>query len=157
MDYLSQLQMTILMTPDKANFGGNVHGGKIMEMLDQVAYTCCAKYCGRYVVTLSVDKIKFLKPIKVGELITFLAQINYTGSSSMEVGIKIIAENLNEKTVRHTNSAIFTMVAVDENNKPVSVPMLQVSTPEDKRRFDRAKKRLDEEKARRKEKNFSIY
>lgn len=89
-----QLSMTVLMTPDTANFSGKVHGGTILKLLDQVAYACASRYCGNYVVTLSVDQVMFRQPIHVGELVTFLASINHTGSSSMEVGIKVLAEHI---------------------------------------------------------------
>ena len=89
-----QLSMTVLMTPDMANFSGNVHGGHILKLLDQVAYACASRYAQRYVVTLSVDQVMFRQPIHVGELVTFLASVNYTGTTSMEVGIKVITENI---------------------------------------------------------------
>ena len=85
----AQLSMTVLMTPDMANFSGNVHGGTLLKYLDEVAYACASRYAGRYVVTLSVDQVIFREPIHVGELVTFLASVNYTGNTSMEVGIKI--------------------------------------------------------------------
>ena len=81
-----QLSMTVLMTPDMANFSGKVHGGAILRLLDQVAYACASRYAGHYVVTLSVDQVTFRQPIAVGELVTFLASVNYTGSTSMEDG-----------------------------------------------------------------------
>jgi acyl-CoA hydrolase len=126
--------MTVLMTPDMANFSGNVHGGAILKLLDQVAYACASRYAGFYVVTMSVDQVVFRQPIHVGELVTFLACINYTGSSSMEVGIKVIAEDILKKVVRHANSCFFTMVAVDEQRKPVAVPQLELILPEQQRR-----------------------
>jgi acyl-CoA hydrolase len=133
-----QLTMTVLMTPDMANFSGNVHGGAILKLLDQVAYACASRYAGCYVVTLSVDQVMFRQPIHVGELVTFLASVNYTGNSSMEIGIKVIAENIRTQVVRHANSCFFTMVAVDENSKPVTVPPLRPFTPDEKRRHDAA-------------------
>jgi acyl-CoA hydrolase len=142
-----QLSMTVLMSPDMANFSGNVHGGAILKLLDQVAYACASRYASRYVVTLSVDRVLFLQAIHVGELVTFLASVNYTGKSSMEVGIKVIAENIRTQEVRHVNSCFFTMVAVDEAGKAVAVPPLQPSTPDEKRRFDAAliRKKLRQE------------
>ena len=113
--------MTVLMTPDTANFSGNVHGGTILKLLDQVAYACASRYAGRYVVTLTVDQVMFRQPIHVGELVTFLAAINHTGTSSMEIGIKVIAENIRTREVRHVNSCFFTMVAVDDDRKPIPV------------------------------------
>jgi len=117
-----ELTMTVLMTPDMANFTGNVHGGTILKLLDQVAYACASRYCGRYVVTLSVDQVMFRQPIHVGELVTFLASVNYTGTTSMEIGIKVVAENIQTQTVRHANSCFFTMVATDSERKPAPVP-----------------------------------
>ena len=113
------LSMSVLMTPDKANFSGNVHGGDLLKLLDQVAYACASRYCGTYVVTLSVDQVLFKHAVPVGSLVTFLASVNFTGRTSMEVGIKVIAENIQKGIVTHTNSCFFTMVAVDEHGKPI--------------------------------------
>ena len=129
-----QLAMTVLMTPDMANFSGNVHGGTILKLLDQVAYACASRYAGRYVVTLSVDQVMFRQPIHVGELVTFLASVNYTGTTSIEIGIKVIAENIRTQQVRHANSCFFTMVAVDDQGKGAAVPPLQPNTPDEIRR-----------------------
>jgi len=129
-----QLSMTVLMTPDMANFSGKVHGGAILKLLDQVAYACGSRYAGKYVVTLSVDQVMFRQAINVGELVTFLASVNHTGSSSMEVGIKVIAENIRTQAKRHVNSCFFTMVAVDEDRKPTTVPPLRPFTPDERRR-----------------------
>lgn len=118
------LSMSEVMTPEKVNFAGNIHGGYILKLIDQVAYACAARYSGRYVVTLSVDQVFFKKPIYLGELVTCHASINYVGKTSMEVGIKVVAENLTTGEIRHTNSCYFTMVAVDENMKPVAVKSL---------------------------------
>lgn len=146
-----QLVMTVLMTPDMANFTGNVHGGTILKLLDQVAYACASRYAGRYVVTLSVDQVMFRQPIHVGELVTFLASVNHTGTSSMEIGIKVVAEDIRNKVVRHANSCFFTMVAVDDDGKPTPVPPLQPATPDEKRRqaAARVRKQLREELAQR--------
>ncbi|MGV7211290.1 acyl-CoA thioesterase [Oxalobacteraceae bacterium A2-2] len=133
-----ELTMTVLMTPDMANFSGNVHGGTILKFLDSVAYACASRYSGSYVVTLSVDQVMFLQPIHVGELVTFLASINYTGRTSMEVGIRVVTENIQQRLVRHANSCYFTMVAVDENRKPVPVPELVPETEEQKQRHAQA-------------------
>ena len=136
-----ELSMTVLMTPDMANFAGNVHGGTILKYLDSAAYACASRYSGTYVVTLSVDQVMFLQPIHVGELVTFLASVNYTGTSSMEVGIRVIAENIQQRTVRHANSCYFTMVAVDAQRKPLAVPPLEIVTPEQQARFEKAEQR----------------
>ena len=135
------LSMTVLMTPDMANFAGNVHGGTILKYLDQVAYACASRYAGTYVVTLSVDQVMFRQPIHVGELVTFLASVNHTGSSSMEIGIKVIAENIRTQENRHVNSCFFTMVAVDDAGKPTAVSPLRPFTPDERRRHSAAEVR----------------
>lgn len=137
----SELTMSVLMTPDMANFSGNVHGGAILKLLDQVAYACASRFSGSYVVTLSVDKVTFKEPIYVGELVNFLATVNHVGRTSMEIGIRVEAQNIRNRTVRHTNSCYFTMVAVDEHGKPVEVPQLSLDTPLKRCRFEAAEHR----------------
>lgn len=139
----AQLSMTVLMTPDMANFSGNVHGGTLLKYMDEVAYACASRYAGRYVVTLSVDQVTFREPVHVGELVTFLASVNYTGRTSMEVGIKVITENIRERSVRHSNSCFFTMVAVDENGKSIEVPPRQPESSEEHRRFEQGRQRRE--------------
>lgn len=137
------LSMSVLMTPDKANFSGNVHGGDILKYLDQVAYACASKYCGHYVVTMSVDQVIFKHAIAVGSLVTFLASVNYTGKTSMEIGIKVISEDIRKGIATHTNSCFFTMVAMGEDGKPTAVPPLTLQTEDEKRRFKAARKRRE--------------
>ncbi|MCP5283620.1 MAG: acyl-CoA thioesterase [Burkholderiaceae bacterium] len=143
--------MTVLMTPDTANFSGKVHGGTILKLLDQAAFACASRYSGRYVVTLSVDQVMFRQPIHVGELVTFSASVNHTGTSSMEVGIKVVAEDIRSQAVRHVNSCFFTMVAVDDEQRPVMVPPLQPVTADERRRHAAAiaRKELRREMERR--------
>ncbi|MFC7407491.1 acyl-CoA thioesterase [Hydrogenophaga atypica] len=136
-----QLSMTVLMTPDTANFSGKVHGGSLLKLLDQVAYACASRYAGTYSVTLSVDQVVFRQPIHVGELVTFLASVNHTGTSSMEIGIKVLAENIRTQETRHVNSCFFTMVAVDDSGKPQAVPPLRPFTPDERRRHAAAELR----------------
>jgi acyl-CoA hydrolase len=137
------LQMSVLVTPDMANFSGHMHGGDLLKYLDKVAYSCAMRYSASYVVTLSVDKVLFKQPIYIGELLTFLALVNYTGKTSMEIGIKVIAEDLVKKSLRHTNSCYVTMVALDEKGSPKAIPPFVPQSPEEQLRFDRAKKRKD--------------
>jgi len=137
------LTMSVLITPTMANFSGNAHGGQILKLLDEVAYACASRYSGKYVVTVSVDKVVFKNPIPVGSLVTFLANVNYAGNTSMEIGIKVVTEDIRKQIVTHTNTCYFTMVAVDENAKPTQVPQLELITDEDKRRFYNAKKRRE--------------
>ncbi len=138
---ITDVVMTVLMTPDMANFSGNVHGGTILKFLDQVAYACASRYSAGYVVTLSVDQVTFKQPIHVGELVTFFARVNHVGTTSMEVGIRVEAENIQNRTVRHTNSCYFTMVAVDENRVPKVVPELVLVDDLAKKRYRDAEKR----------------
>jgi acyl-CoA hydrolase len=130
--------MTLLMTPDLANFSGHVHGGATLRLLDQVAYACASRYCNHSVVTLSVDQVFFREPVHVGELLTFLSSVNYTGSTSMEIGIRVIAEDIIHKTTRHAMTCYFTMVAVDGEGRPVRVPPLELETPIERRRHEAA-------------------
>ena len=136
-----RLSMTVLMTPDMSNFRGNVHGGILLKYLDQVAYTCASRYAHRYAVTLSVDRVVFREPVHVGELVTFEASVNYTGRTSMEIGIRVTTEDLVRHLVRHTNSCYFTMVAVDDEGHPAEVPTWVPRTDIQRRRHAAAMRR----------------
>lgn len=129
------LEMTVLMTPEMANFSGKVHGGALLNWLDRVAFSLASRYSGQYAVTLSVDQVTFKEPIYVGELVSFRAAVNHTGRSSMEIGIRVEAENIRAGTRRHTNSCYFTMVAVDDDGRPVAVPPLEPVEAVDKQRW----------------------
>lgn len=141
--YNEPVIMTMLITPDMANFSGNMHGGNLLKLLDQVAYTCAARYCGQYAVTLSVDHAHFKESIKIGELVTFYASVNYVGNTSMEVGVKVVAEDIQTHQQRHTNSCYFTMVAVNETGKPTKVPPLKLTDNVQKGRYIAAKLRKE--------------
>ena len=143
-----ELTMTILMTPDKANFAGNVHGGQMLKMLDEVAYACSCRYAGQFTVTLSVDSVLFKQPIRVGELVTFLAMVNFTGRTSMEIGIKVVTEHPTTRLCRHVMTCYFTMVAVDEDGLPTPVPMLEPDSPQAQARFEAARRRREHRHAK---------
>lgn len=136
--------MSELMGPQTANLSGNVHGGHLLLLLDKVAYVCAARYAGHSVVTLSVDQVFFKQPIYVGEVVFFYAMVNYVGRTSMEIGIKVVAENLLTHEKRHTNSCYFTMVAVDKNGHPAEVPALVLNNEIDCYRFEEAKLRKEQ-------------
>ncbi len=138
-----QLTMTVLMSPDMANFSGIVHGGALLQLLDRAAYACAARYAKSYVVTASLDQVSFKAPIKVGELVTLYANVNYVGRTSMEVGIKAVAEDLKSHEQRHTTSCYFTMVAKDDNGHSSPVPKLDLMTELDKKLYQAAKMRLE--------------
>lgn len=129
------ISMTMLMTPDMANFSGNVHGGALLKILDQVAYACASHFSKHYVVTLSVDQVHFKQPVRVGELVTFYSAVNHVGRSTMEIGVKVVAEDIHSGEERHTNSCYFTMVAVDDDGKSTTVPRLELNTPQQKARY----------------------
>lgn len=129
-----QLEMTVLMTPDMANFSGKVHGGALLNLLDRAAFSCACRFSGRYVVTLSVDQVTFKQPINVGELVTFHASVNLAGRTSMEIGVRVEAQDIRKGIQRHTNSCYFTMVGVDYSGQPAEVPPLKVEKTLERRR-----------------------
>lgn len=132
------------MIPSYANFGGKIHGGIILSLMDKVAYACAAKHAGGYCVTVSVETVNFRAPVEVGELVHFKASVNYVGNSSMVVGIKVVAEDVSTDQHRHTNTSYFTMVAKNaETNTPRQVPGLVLESPEDLRRYLEAIKRIE--------------
>ncbi|AQG81251.1 acyl-CoA thioesterase [Spirosoma montaniterrae] len=139
----SRTTLTELMIPSYANFGGRVHGGILLSLMDKVAYACAAKHAGTYCVTVSVDGVNFRQPVEVGELVSLMASVNYVGRTSLVVGIKVIAENVKTGVVKHTNTSYFTMVAKDDNENPTEVPPLLLETPEDARRFLETMKRRE--------------
>ena len=141
-DY-SRTTLTELMIPAYANFGGRVHGGTLLSLMDKVAYACAAKHAGQYCVTVSVDGVNFRQPVEVGELVSLMGSVNYVGRTSLVVGIKVIAENVKTGIVKHTNTSYFTMVAKDDADQPTEVPPLLLQTPDDARRFLEAMKRKE--------------
>lgn len=133
--------MSELMMPQHANIMGNVFGGVILALVDRVAAVCAIRHARRQCVTVSVDKVDFREPIHVGELITAFARVNFAGKTSMEVGVKIMAENVLTGEKRHTNSCYVTYVALDDNGRPTEVPPIMPESAEERRRYDRAAKR----------------
>ncbi|WP_080237257.1 acyl-CoA thioesterase [Spirosoma rigui] len=131
------------MIPAYANFGGRVHGGTLLSLMDKVAYACAAKHAGQYCVTVSVDGVNFRQPVEVGELVSLMGSVNYVGRTSLVVGIKVIAENVKTGVVKHTNTSYFTMVAKDDAGQPTEVPALLLETTDDVRRFLEAMKRKE--------------
>lgn len=146
----SETVLTELMIPSYANFGGKVHGGILLSLMDKVAYVTAAKHSSAYVVTVAVEGVEFLSPIEVGDLVSLKARVNYVGKSSMIVGIRVEALNPKTGVVRHTNSCYFTMVAKDDNGNPTPVPGLHLSDEESLRRFAEGKalKKLSKQKSK---------
>jgi acyl-CoA hydrolase len=120
----SQRTIIELMVPSYANFGGKVHGGTLMSTMDKVAYVCASKHAGNYCVTVSVDAVEFLEPVEVGEVVSLMGSVNYVGTKSLVVGIKVVAENIQTGARRHTNTCYFTMVAKNGKGETVTVPPL---------------------------------
>ncbi|UJF25208.1 acyl-CoA thioesterase [Suttonella sp. R2A3] len=143
----SEILMALLMQPEYANFGGNIHGGYLLSLMDQAAYACASKHAQAYCVTASVNTVNFRTPIHVGDLISIKARVNYTGATSMVIGLRVEAENLIQGTVRHSNSSYFTMVAKDNDGHPQRVPGLILRNNEDVRRFVRSHERREERRS----------
>lgn len=139
----TQVTISELMLPSHSNFSGKIHGGYILSLLDQIAFACASKFSRTYCVTASVDTVDFLNPIEVGELVTMKASINYAGTTSMVVGIRVEAENIRTGVKKHCNSSYFTMVAKDDSNNSVKVPGLILDNTIEIQRFLKAIKRLE--------------
>jgi acyl-CoA hydrolase len=117
-----------------ANIAGNVHGGWIMKLCDEVAAIAAARHVGGRVVTAAVDGMKFRSPVHVGDLLTLRATVNAAWRTSLEVGVRVESEEVATREVRHTCTAFLTMVALGENEKPMPIPTLAPLTEEEKRR-----------------------
>ncbi len=137
----SQISLSQLMLPSHSNFNGKIHGGYILSLLDQIAFACASKHSRAYCVTASVDTVDFLSPIEIGELVTLKASVNYVGNSSMIIGIRVEAENIQTGVVNHCNSSYFTMIAKDEAGNSIPVPGLILKDDNDIRRFIKGIKR----------------
>jgi uncharacterized protein (TIGR00369 family) len=137
----SRTTITELMIPAYANFGGKIHGGILLSLMDKVAYACATRHSGTYCVTVSVDGVDFLQPVDVGDLVSLEASVNYVGRTSLVVGIRVTAESVRQGVVKHTNTSYFTMVARDDAGQPVIVPPLVLESDDDIRRFVTAAER----------------
>lgn len=139
----SKAEMTIRMFPSDANPAGNVFGGEILKQIDTIAGIVAQRHCQRNVVTASIDRVNFLKPVFVGDVLVLHARLNYVHKSSMEIEIKVKAENLLNGTINLTGTAFVTVVALDENGHPIRVPELMLETEEDKIKFSEGKARRE--------------
>lgn len=151
----SQVSVSQLMAPQDVNLMGNVFGGVILALVDRVAYVCASRHAGRPCVTVSFDSVDFRAPIRVGELVTLKASVNAVGRTSLEVGVRVDAEDLFTREARHTNSCYVTMVALGPDGRPAPVPKLVLEVEEELRRHHdaldrrRARLHLSEERRRR--------
>ena len=137
----SQHQAAEIMMPQHANILGHVFGGTVMAMMDTTAAVAAIRHARSTCVTASIDRVDFREPIHVGDLVLMKASVNYVGRTSMEVGVRVEAEDMVSGVRRHTNSCYLTFVAVDRNGRPVPVPELIPETPDETRRYDAAKER----------------
>jgi len=139
----SSVVMAQMMIPQDANPAGNVHGGVVVKIIDEAAGVVAARHCRTNVVTASIDSMDFHTPVFVGDLLHFKASLNYVHRTSMEIGVRVEAENLMTGEVRHAASAYLTFVAIDRQGKPIPIPALIPETKDDLRRNREAKARRD--------------
>lgn len=148
----SRAQISQVMMPNEANAAGNVHGGEIMKMMDTAAYVVARKHSRCNVVTARVDELEFHQPIYVGELVTCRAELIFVGKSSMEVHVVVQVEDLTcDLPPRTALTAYFTMIALDDNGRPTSVPRLRIETEDERTNFEKGKERYEMHKLRRKQ------
>lgn len=145
----SRVEMHQLMLPEHANAYGNVHGGVIMKIVDETGGICAMRHANRPCVTIAIDDMSFVSPVNVGELLCCRASVNWVGNSSIEVGVKVHAENPITGEVTHTNSAYVVYVAIDDDGRPCSVPPLELEDDEQRRRWAAARERQEQRIARR--------
>ena len=146
---LSQTTFADLAEPQSQNVAGTLFGGVLLGFIDRAAAFCAMKHAGRPVVTKSFDSVEFNEPIYIGELVVAKASVNFAGTTSMEVGVKVCAQNPVTGEERHTNTCYATFVALDENGRPARVPPVLAETEEEKRRFEAGRVRREERLARR--------
>ncbi|MBN8654883.1 MAG: acyl-CoA thioesterase [Anaerolineae bacterium] len=137
----SRVYLSQLMQPEHANHHGNVHGGWIMKLVDEAGALACMRHAQTRVVTVAVDSLVFREPIKIGDLVTFTAEVTYTGRTSLEAEVQVIAENPITGERTHTNTAYLVYVGLDDDNRPTAIPQLVLETDEDKARYEQAKLR----------------
>ncbi len=137
----SRSTMSMVMMQQDANHMGNVFGGTIMKLVDLISYVAASRHCRTNTVTASIDKISFLSPVHVSDLLTLKANVNAAWRTSMEIGVRVEAEDMRTGEVRHTSSCYVTMVALGADGRPTAIPELILETEEDHRRFRQANRR----------------
>jgi len=135
------VELSALMQPADANFMGVIHGGAILKLIDEAAGTCAYRFARRRVVTAGIDRTSFRHPVQIGNLLVFKACVNWAGHTSVEVGVRVEAEDLDSGEVTHTNSAYLVFVAVDDDGRPAPVPQLIAESETEKRRWAAAEQR----------------
>jgi len=140
----SRITLSQLMHPEHANLLGNVHGGWIMKLVDEAGALTCMRHAQRKVVTVAIDSMTFRQPIKIGDLVILNSEVTYTGHTSMEVEVQVLAENTITGERIHTNTAYLVYVALDDEGRPTSVPPLKVETEEEKQKMEQAQARQEQ-------------
>src|SRR5262245_11133718 len=139
----SSAEFNHLVLPQDTNALGTIFGGRIMEWIDIAASIVAMRHCRRVAVTASMDALDFIEPVKLGDIVILRASVNYVHKTSMEIGVRVEAENPRSGDCRHTSSAYLTFVALDDNGKPTLVPELKCRTAEEKRRFEEGRRRRE--------------
>lgn len=139
----SRITISQLMHPEHANLLGNVHGGWIMKLVDEAGALSCMRHAQKKVVTVAIDSMTFRQPIKLGDLVILNSEVTYTGHTSMEVTVEVLAENPITGERTHTNTAYLVYVALDDEGCPTAVPPIKAETEEDKRKMEQAQQRQE--------------
>lgn len=129
----SRVEMTELVLPEHTNALGTIFGGTVMAWIDTAAAVCAFRHCRSMCVTASMDALDFFSPVKLGQIVILRANVNYTGTKSMEIGVRVISEDPLTGIQNHTSSAYLTFVAVDASGKPILVPQVNPETDQEKR------------------------
>lgn len=137
----SRVTLSQLMNLEHANLLGNVHGGSIMKLADEAGALACMRHSQKKVVTVAIDSMTFRQPIRIGDLIILNAEVSYTGRTSMEAEVQVLAENPITGERTHTNTAYLVYVALDDAGRPSSVPQLKAETEDEERKMEKAKER----------------
>ena len=137
----SRISLSQLMHPEHANLLGHVHGGWVMKLVDEAGALACMRHARRKVVTVAIDSMTFRQPIRIGDLVILKAEVSYTGRTSMEAAVEVVAEDPITGEQTHTNTAYLVYVALDDGGRPTSVPPLQAETEEEKERMEQAQAR----------------
>ncbi|MEM4084637.1 MAG: acyl-CoA thioesterase [Thermoplasmata archaeon] len=153
----SEAVISRVMLPPDANVAGNVFGGTILKMIDEISGIVATKHCRRNCVTANIDHIDFVYPVHIGDLVELRGRLNFVGNSSMEVGVEVFAENLETGDINFTGRALVTLVALDDSGTPVPVPRLKLENDEDRKLFNEGLKRYEERKQRLKMAKEAIY
>jgi acyl-CoA hydrolase len=139
----SRVEMTELVMPGQTNAPGILFGGVVLAWMDVAAGVAAIRHSGGATVTASIDRVDFLQPIRLGDIVVLRAQVNWTGRTSMEIGVRVDTEHPKTGERRYTTKAYLTFVAVDDNGRPRPVPPITPETDEEKRRFEDAQKRRE--------------